>query len=146
VMRHAKIEPIHAAALVSIGSSVVYLPLYLVVHGTHLSDLSLIEFGLHALFQGVLVTIVSLLLYGRAVALLGALGGSSFRRLGASAVGRYWPFRCLASGRPLLIGSPSCLFRVASISQVVEQSWSAPPIKCNPSRGNGPTNRYPDRY
>ena len=81
VMRQAKIEPIHAAALVLIGSSVVYLPLYLVLHGTRLSDLPISEFGLHAFFQGVLVTIISLLLYGRAIALLGASRGAAFGAL-----------------------------------------------------------------
>lgn len=81
VMRKAKIEPIHAAALVSIGSTVVYLPPYLVLRGAHLSDLPISELGLHALFQGVLVTIISLLLYGRAVALLGASGGAAFGAL-----------------------------------------------------------------
>jgi hypothetical protein len=37
VMRRAKLEPLHAAALVSIGSLVIYLPVYLALHGTRLA-------------------------------------------------------------------------------------------------------------
>jgi hypothetical protein len=36
------------------------------------------EIAVRAIFQGVLVTIVSLLLYGRVVAILGASGGAAF--------------------------------------------------------------------
>jgi drug/metabolite transporter (DMT)-like permease len=80
VMRRAEIEPLHAAALVSIGSSAIYLPIYF-LHGSRLFQLPIGELGLHALFQGVLVTVVSLLLYGRAVARLGASGGAAFGAL-----------------------------------------------------------------
>jgi drug/metabolite transporter (DMT)-like permease len=81
VMRQAKLEPLHAAALVSTGSLVIYLPIYLAWHGTRLAQLPPADFTLHAMFQGVLVTIVSLLLYGRAVAILGASGGAAFGAL-----------------------------------------------------------------
>ena len=81
VMRHANLEPLHAAALVSTGSLVIYLPIYLTLYGTRLSQLPLAEFIGQAIFQGVLVTIVSLLLYGRAVAILGASGGAAFGSL-----------------------------------------------------------------
>ena len=78
VMRQAKLEPLHAAALVSTGSLVIYLPIYLALYGTRLAQLPLVELAVQAIFQGVLVTIVSLLLYGRAVAILGASGGAAF--------------------------------------------------------------------
>jgi len=81
VMRQANLEPLHAAALVSTGSLVIYLPFYLTLYGTRLSQLPLAEFIGQAIFQGVLVTIVSLLLYGRAVAILGASGGAAFGSL-----------------------------------------------------------------
>jgi drug/metabolite transporter (DMT)-like permease len=80
-MRQARIEPLHAAALVSIGSSVLYLPLYLTLRGMRVAHLPIQELGLHILFQGILVTIVSLLLYGRAIAVLGASGGAAFGAL-----------------------------------------------------------------
>jgi len=81
VMRQAKLDPLHAAALVSTGSLVIYLPIYLAVDGTHLAQAPLSAITVQAIFQGVLVTIVSLLLYGRAVALLGASKGAAFGAL-----------------------------------------------------------------
>ena len=80
-MRQAKLDPLHVAALVSTGSLVIYLPVYLALYGTRLARLPLAEITVQALFQGVLVTIVSLLLYGRAVAILGASGGAAFGAL-----------------------------------------------------------------
>lgn len=80
-MRQARLDPLHAAALVATGSLVIYLPVYLAFFGTRLALLPSADFAVQALFQGVVVTIVSLLLYGRAVALLGASGGSAFGAL-----------------------------------------------------------------
>jgi drug/metabolite transporter (DMT)-like permease len=81
VMRQASLDPLHAAALVSSGSLVIYLPIYVALCGTRLARLPLAEFTVQAMFQGILVTIVSLLLYGRAVAILGASGGAAFGAL-----------------------------------------------------------------
>jgi drug/metabolite transporter (DMT)-like permease len=78
VMRQARLEPLHATALVSTGSLVLYLPIYLPLHGIRLAQGPLADIAVQTLFQGVLVTIVSLLLYGRAVATLGAAGGAAF--------------------------------------------------------------------
>jgi len=78
VMQQKTLEPLHAAALVSTGSLVIYLPIYLTWHGTRLAHLPLTEITVQAIFQGVVVTIVSLVLYGRAVAILGASGGAAF--------------------------------------------------------------------
>jgi drug/metabolite transporter (DMT)-like permease len=81
VMLQAKLDPLHAAALVSTGSLAIYLPPYLAFFGTRLAQLPLADIAVQALFQGVVVTIVSLLLYGRAVVILGASGGSAFGAL-----------------------------------------------------------------
>jgi drug/metabolite transporter (DMT)-like permease len=81
VMRQAKLAPLHAAALVSTGSLVIYLPIYLALYGTRLAQMALADLTVQAMFQSVLVTIVSLLLYGRAVAILGASGGAAFGAL-----------------------------------------------------------------
>lgn len=81
VMRQAKLDPLHAAALVSTGSLVIYLPIYLALYGTRLAQVPLADLTVQAIFQGVLVTIVSLLLYGRAVAILGASAGAAFGAL-----------------------------------------------------------------
>jgi drug/metabolite transporter (DMT)-like permease len=81
IMRRAKLDPLHAVALVSTGSLVIWLPLYLVWYGTRIVQLPLAEITTQAVFQGILVTIVSLLLYGRAVAILGASAGAAFGAL-----------------------------------------------------------------
>jgi drug/metabolite transporter (DMT)-like permease len=81
VMRRADLGPLHAATLVSVGSLVLYLPVYLAWHGAALAQALPAELAFQTIFQGVLVTIVSLLLYGRAVSLLGAAGGAAFGAL-----------------------------------------------------------------
>jgi drug/metabolite transporter (DMT)-like permease len=81
VMRRAELKPLHAAALIATGSLVIYLPIYIALYGTRLAQLPLVEFAFQAIFQGILVTIVSLLWYARAVAILGASGGAAFGAL-----------------------------------------------------------------
>ncbi len=81
VMRQAKIDPLHATALVSTGSAILYLPIYLAWHGTRLAQMPIADLAIQTIFQGVLVTIVSWLLYGRAVVILGASGGAAFGAL-----------------------------------------------------------------
>lgn len=81
VTRQARIAPLHAAALVAVGSSVIYLPVYFVWHGAGLARLPLPDLAIQAVFQGVLVTVVSLVLYGRAIATLGAPGAAAFGAL-----------------------------------------------------------------
>ena len=80
-MRQAKLDPIHAAAVVSTGSLVIYAPLYLALRGTRLVQLPLADVAPQIFFQGVVVSIVSLVLYGRVVVILGASGGSAFGAL-----------------------------------------------------------------
>jgi EamA-like transporter family len=49
--------------------------------GKHLLQIPLHELALQAAFQGVLVTIISLILYVRSIAILGASGGAAFGAL-----------------------------------------------------------------
>ena len=51
------------------------------LHGTRLAQIPIADIAIRTIFQGVLVSIVSLLLYGRAVAILGASGGAAFGAL-----------------------------------------------------------------
>jgi len=81
VMQQAKLDPLHAAALVSTGSLVIYLPVYLALYRSRLAQMSLADFAGQAIFQGIIVTVVALVLYGRAVAILGASGGAAFGAL-----------------------------------------------------------------
>src|SRR5437667_7886260 len=81
VMSRAKLDPLHAAALVATGSLVIYLPVYLALFGIHLARLSFADLAIQAMFQGILVTIISVVLYGRAVVLLGASSAAAFGAL-----------------------------------------------------------------
>lgn len=81
VLRRARLDPVHAAALVSVGSLVIYAPVYLVLRGFHLAEVSLNGLITQVIFQGIVVTIISLVLYARAVAILGASRGSAFGAL-----------------------------------------------------------------
>ena len=81
VLRRARLDPVHAAALVSVGSLVIYAPVYLALRGFHLAGVSLNGLITQVIFQGIVVTIISLILYARAVAILGASGGSAFGAL-----------------------------------------------------------------
>jgi len=81
VMRRADLDTLHAVALVSTGSLVIYLPIYVAWRGATLAQAPLAELAIQTVFQGVLVTIVSLLLYGRALVLLGAARGAAFASL-----------------------------------------------------------------
>jgi drug/metabolite transporter (DMT)-like permease len=81
IMRRSDLDPLHAAAIVSAGSLAIYLPFYLALRGTALAHATSVELAVQAIFQGLVVTIVSLVLYGRAVALLGASAGAAFGAL-----------------------------------------------------------------
>jgi drug/metabolite transporter (DMT)-like permease len=81
IMRQARLDPMHAAALVSTGSLVIYAPIYLALHGLDLSEVPLADLTVQVIFQGFVVTVVSLVLYGRAVLILGAPGASAFGAL-----------------------------------------------------------------
>jgi drug/metabolite transporter (DMT)-like permease len=81
VMQRARLDPLHAAALVATGSLVIFLPIYLAVAGTRLAAVPLPDLTVQAIFQGVLVTIVSIVLYGRAIVILGASGGAALGAL-----------------------------------------------------------------
>jgi drug/metabolite transporter (DMT)-like permease len=74
-------DPLHAAALVSTGSLVIYAPLYFGLRGTRLAHVPLTDVAVQVFFQGVVVSIVALVLYGRVVVMLGASGGSAFGAL-----------------------------------------------------------------
>jgi drug/metabolite transporter (DMT)-like permease len=81
IMHQSKLDPIHVAALVSAGSLVIYAPLYFEICGLHLAQLPPSDLTVQIIFQGIVVTIISLVLYGRAVLILGASGGSAFGAL-----------------------------------------------------------------
>ena len=80
-MRRAELDGLHAAALAAVGDLLLYVPVYSIIAGSNLVQSALADIGLQAFAQGVLTAIVSYLLYGRAVKILGASGGAAFAAL-----------------------------------------------------------------
>lgn len=81
VLRRSGLSPLHAAAIVSVGSALGYAPVYFFLTPGNLFQAPASDLVVQALFQGVLATILSLYFFGRAVALLGATAGASFGAL-----------------------------------------------------------------
>lgn len=80
-MRRARLDGLHAAALAAVGDLLLLVPAYLVIAGTGLASATWTDVALQAVVQGVLTAIVSYLLYGRAVGILGASSGAAFAAL-----------------------------------------------------------------
>lgn len=76
-LRRARLDGLHAAAISAIGSMLLYLPAYALLAGTSLFDAPASAIGLQALVQGVLTAVVSYIVYGRAVSILGASSGAA---------------------------------------------------------------------
>src|ERR1700736_1642752 len=80
-MRRARLDGLHAAAIAAVVTLVLSLPVYAVVAGTSLFKAPLGDIALQAFVQGFLTAVVSLVLYGRAVSILGASSGAAFAAL-----------------------------------------------------------------
>ncbi|TMJ16096.1 MAG: DMT family transporter [Alphaproteobacteria bacterium] len=80
-MRRARLDGLHAAAIAAVGALILYMPLYLLAAGVTLIKAPWGDLALQAFVQGLLTAIVSLVLYGRAVSLLGASSGAAFAAL-----------------------------------------------------------------
>jgi drug/metabolite transporter (DMT)-like permease len=77
-MRRVRLDGLHAAAIAAVGSLVLYLPAYALIAGGRIFQAPIFDIALQAIVQGVLTAIVALLLYGRAVGILGATRGAAF--------------------------------------------------------------------
>jgi drug/metabolite transporter (DMT)-like permease len=80
-LRGARLDGLHAAAISAVGSMLLYLPIYCALPGTAIARAPWFDIALQAVVQGVLTAIISLMLYGRAVAILGASSGAAFAAL-----------------------------------------------------------------
>jgi drug/metabolite transporter (DMT)-like permease len=80
-MRKSRLEGLHAAAIAAVGALVLYVPGYAIFAGASLFHAPWWDVALQALVQGVLTAVLSLLLYGRAVNILGASSGAAFAAL-----------------------------------------------------------------
>lgn len=81
IMSKGKLDSLHAAALVATGSLLICLPVYLAMFGTRLMLLDAPDLAVQTIYQGILVTIVSLVFYGSAMDILGTSGGAAFGAL-----------------------------------------------------------------
>lgn len=80
-MRRAGLEGLHAAAIAAVGSLLTYVPLYAVTAGNNLLNARWHDIALQAIVHGILTAVISLMLFGRAVSILGASSGSAFAAL-----------------------------------------------------------------
>lgn len=80
-MRKAKLDGLHAAAIAAAASLITYVPVYAIIFGTGLFNAPWRDIALQAFVQGLLTAVISLMLYGRAVSILGASNGSAFAAL-----------------------------------------------------------------
>jgi drug/metabolite transporter (DMT)-like permease len=80
-LRRARLDGLHAAAISAVGSMLLYLPIYWVLPGRPLAYAPWFDIALQAFVQGILTAIISLMLYGAAVSILGASSGAAFAAL-----------------------------------------------------------------
>lgn len=83
VLRRSRLDGLHATAIAAVASAAVYLPVYFLLVGPQrLLAAPAYELIWQGVYQGVLTGVVSMVLFGRAVALIGASGASAFISLG----------------------------------------------------------------
>jgi drug/metabolite transporter (DMT)-like permease len=80
-MRKARLEGLHAAAIAAVGALLTYVPAYAFLTGASLIHAPWRDVALQGVVQGVLTAVISLLLYGRAVSILGASSGAALAAL-----------------------------------------------------------------
>jgi drug/metabolite transporter (DMT)-like permease len=77
-MRRARLDGLHAAAISAVGSMLVYVPPYAIAADASVFDASPSAIALQALVQGLLTAVISYIVYGLAVGILGASSGAAF--------------------------------------------------------------------
>ena len=80
-MRRARLDGLHAAGIAAASSMIVYVPLFVVFGHGRLLDAPWRDAALQGFVQGVLTAVISLVLYGGAVSILGASSAASFAAL-----------------------------------------------------------------
>ena len=80
-MRKARLEGVHAAAVAAVGAVVSYVPAYAVATEMSVLNARWQDIALQAFVQGLLTAVISFMLYGRAISILGASGGAAFAAL-----------------------------------------------------------------
>lgn len=80
-MRRARLGGLHAAAISAVGSMLIYMPLYTILAGASMFEASPGAIAIQGLAQGLLTAVVSYVVYGLAVSILGASSGAAFAAL-----------------------------------------------------------------
>ena len=104
--RKWRVEPVQGTAIVAVIAMIIFVPVHIAFLPTNLDTAPLVDIGGQALFHGVLSMIVSLLLFTRAVSLLGA---SLTTMITASVPAM------TAIGAALLLGEPLSAFTITAI-------------------------------
>ncbi|QTD92813.1 DMT family transporter [Burkholderia anthina] len=79
--KHAAAGALHATAIVSVGSALLYCPLYLAVRGGAVLHAPVAAIATQAIYQGVLMSVLALYCFSRAVVALGPAIGATFAAL-----------------------------------------------------------------
>ncbi|WP_175778642.1 DMT family transporter [Burkholderia anthina] len=79
--KHAAAGALHATAIVSVGSALLYCPLYLVVRRGAVLHAPVAAIATQAIYQGVLMSVLALYCFSRAVVALGPAIGATFAAL-----------------------------------------------------------------
>lgn len=79
--KHAAAGALHATAIVSVGSALLYCPLYLVARGDAVLHAPVAAIATQAIYQGVLMSVLALYCFSRAVVALGPAIGATFAAL-----------------------------------------------------------------
>jgi drug/metabolite transporter (DMT)-like permease len=122
--RRSGLTPLQAAALVSFWSAVFYLPLYLVLGLSRLGDAPPSALAFQVVYQGLMMSVVAIVAFNRAVASLGA--GA------AAAITALIPVIATAIAVPVLDERPSEIGAIAIgiiAIGVILAAQSAPPGK-----------------
>lgn len=83
VLRRSRLDGLHATAIAVVASCAVYLPIYLLLVGPErLLAAPWQEVAWQAAYQGVLTALVSMVLYGYAITLIGPSASAAFISLG----------------------------------------------------------------
>ena len=80
-LRRARLDGLHAAAISAVGSMLIFMPPYAIVAGASIFDAAPNAIALQALVQGLLTAVISYVVYGLAISILGASSGAAFAAL-----------------------------------------------------------------
>jgi drug/metabolite transporter (DMT)-like permease len=131
VLRRSRLDGLHATAIAAVASCIVYLPIYLAFVGPQrLLAAPWQELVWQGAYQGVLTALVSMVLYGCAVALIGPSAAAAFISLG--------PVIAALLAIPILQEWPSLTdwLGIATISAGVYLASGGPLLK--PRAASGP--------